>query len=87
MKNRYNPYTSTIQNHNISRIMAILEKHFNYTERTTLNRMRQDNKKDPFKILISCLLSLRSRDETTERISNDLFKIADTPEKLTNIPL
>jgi len=66
--------------------MSILEKHFNYTERTTLNRMRKE-KADPFKILISCLLSLRSRDETTERISNDLFQIADTPEKLIKIPL
>ena len=71
---------------NIPVIMSILEKHFNYTERTTLNRMRKE-KADPFKILISCLLSLRSRDETTERISNDLFQIADTPEKLIKIPL
>src|SRR3990167_6959215 len=71
---------------NIPIIMSILEKHFNYTERTTLNRMRKE-KADPFKILISCLLSLRSRDETTERISNELFQIADTPEKLIKIPL
>lgn len=66
--------------------MSILEKHFNYTERTTLNRMRKE-KQDPFKILISCLLSLRSRDETTEKISNQLFQIADTPEKISTIPL
>ena len=71
---------------NIPIIMSILEKHFNYTERTTLNRMRKE-KADPFRILISCLLSLRSRDETTERISNELFQIADTPEKLIKIPL
>lgn len=66
--------------------MNILEKHFEYTERTTLNRMRKE-KSAPFKILISCLLSLRSRDETTERISNELFKIADTPKKILNLPL
>lgn len=71
---------------NIPLIMPILEKHFNYTERTTLNRMRKEDK-DPFKILISCLLSLRSRDETTEKISNHLFQIADTPEKILSIPL
>ncbi len=67
-------------------IMPILEKHFNYTERTTLNKMRKEDK-DPFKILISCLLSLRSRDETTEKISNHLFQIADTPEKILSIHL
>src|SRR3989344_5245115 len=71
---------------NIPTIMSILEKQFNYTERTTLNRMRKE-KADPYKILISCLLSLRSRDETTERISNELFQIADTPDKLIKIPL
>ena len=78
MKNRYIM--------NIPVIMSILEKHFNYRQRTTLNRMRME-KADPFKILISCLLSLRSRDETTERISSSLFQIADTPQKLSNIPL
>lgn len=78
MKNRYEK--------NIPLIMSILEKHFNYTQRTTLNRMRME-KADPFKILISCLLSLRSRDETTERISNELFQIADSPQKLSNIPI
>lgn len=66
--------------------MYLLEKHFNYTKRTTLNRMRK-NKANPFKILISCLLSLRSRDETTEKISNQLFQFADTPKKLIAIPL
>jgi endonuclease III len=68
-------------------IMKTLEKHFHYAERTTLNRMRQDSEKNPFKILISCLLSLRSRDETTERISRELFKIADSPERILKIPL
>ncbi|MEK6859580.1 MAG: endonuclease III [Nanoarchaeota archaeon] len=78
MKNRYIL--------NIPIIMSILEKHFNYAERTTLNRMKKE-KQEPFKILISCLLSLRSRDETTERISRELFQIADTPEKILGIPL
>lgn len=67
--------------------MNILERHFHYIERTTLNRMRKDENKDPFKILISCLLSLRTKDETTEKVSNELFKIVDSPEKILRIPL
>lgn len=86
MKNWERTNTSRRNTKNIPFIMSVLEKHFNYTERTTLNRMRKE-KQDPFKILISCLLSLRSRDETTERISNELFKIADTPAKIIKIPL
>jgi len=67
--------------------MNILEKHFHYTERTTLNRMRKQKKsnKNAFKILISCLLSLRAKDETTNRISKELFKIADTPKAIEKI--
>lgn len=74
---------------NIKPIMNILEKHFHYTERTTLNRMRKKKKsnKNAFKILISCLLSLRAKDETTNRISEELFKIADTPERIVKLPI
>ncbi len=67
----------------IEKIMQILENHFQYTERTTLNRMRSNP--DAYKILISCLLSLRAKDETTERISKDLFKVADTPKQIARI--
>jgi len=86
-RNKYPSQDYRINPNNISQVMSILEKHFNYTERTTLNRMRKEENKNPFKILISCLLSLRSRDETTEKISHHLFQIADTPEKILSIPI
>ena len=63
--------------------MDKLGKHFDYKERTTLNRMRK--KPNAFKILIACLLSLRAKDETTERISKELFKVANTPRKIAKI--
>lgn len=69
---------------NIPKIMQILEKHFDFKERTTLNRMRE--KPEPFKILISCLLSLRARDENTEKVSRQLFAVADTPEEISKMP-
>lgn len=67
--------------------MQILEKHFHYTNKTTLNRMRTKKKtnQNAFKILISCLLSLRAKDETTEKISKELFKIASTPKQIATI--
>ena len=66
--------------------MQILEKHFDYKERTTLNRMRR-NAESPFRILISCLLSLRTQDKNTEIASLRLFAVADTPEGILKIPL
>ena len=68
----------------IPKIMQILEKHFNFSERTTLNRMRK--RPDAFKILISCLLSLRTQDKNTEKVSKKLFAVADTPEKIIKLP-
>ncbi len=38
--------------------------------------------KDPFKILISCVLSLRTKDETTAGAVGRLFKLADTPRHM-----
>ncbi|MBT4135546.1 endonuclease III [archaeon] len=70
----------------IPKIIQTLEKEFYVQGDTTLNRMRQTQGKDPFKILISCLLSLRSKDETTEKISRKLFQIADTPQKIIQLP-
>ena len=64
--------------------MTILSKNYP-ASKTTLNNMR--GKADAFKILISCLLSLRTRDEVTEVVSENLFKVADTPEKIISIPL
>jgi len=52
---------------------------------TTLNRMR--TKPNAFQILISCLLSLRARDENTEKVSEQLFKVAKTPEAIIKLPI
>lgn len=64
--------------------MDLLAEHFDYSERTTLNRMRK--KPDPFKVLIACLLSLRTQDKNTEKASSRLFAVADTPEKILQLP-
>ena len=42
---------------------------------------------DPFKVLISCILSLRTRDQTTAEASERLFRLADTPGKLALLEL
>ena len=69
----------------IKKVLKILYKKYPSNEKTTLNRMRK--KQDAFKILISCLLSLRARDENTEKVSKKLFKIASTPKKIASMPI
>jgi len=69
---------------NISKTMQILGKKYPRST-TTLNSMRGES--SPFEILISCLLSLRTRDEITDVVSKDLFEIANTPEKILKLPM
>ena len=68
---------------NVEKIMKILGKDFYKKGKTTLNRMR--TKPDAFKILISCLLSLRTQDKNTEIASNRLFAVADTPKQIVKL--
>lgn len=71
----------------ISKVLEVLKKFQKGTRKTTLNREARDSKNfTPYQTLISCLLSLRAKDETTEKISNALFKVAKTPEEMLNIP-
>ena len=39
----------------------------------------------PFKVLISCIISLRTKDEVTALASAKLFSVADSPEKMLEL--
>jgi endonuclease III len=43
------------------------------------------HERDPYQVLISCILSLRTQDKTTEEASRRLFQIGGTPEALAEI--
>ena len=49
---------------------------------TTISR-----KRTPFHVLISCLLSLRTKDQTTREASRMLFAVADNSEEMMKIPI
>jgi endonuclease-3 len=74
----------------IAQIIKLLKYSQTGIRKTTLNREskeRKDNKRyTPYQTLISCLLSLRAKDKTTEKISKELFKIAKNPNEMIGIP-
>lgn len=39
---------------------------------------------DPYKVLVGCIISLRTKDEVTIPACERLFAVADTPEKMVN---
>jgi len=41
--------------------------------------------KSPFMVLVSCLLSLRTKDKVTGEASSRLFKLADNPAKMLDL--
>lgn len=43
--------------------------------------------KDPFRILVSCILSLRTKDKTTTVASRRLFGVADTAAAIARMPV
>ena len=69
----------------IEKSLKILGKIYNSSDKTTLNRMRK--KPNAFKILISCLLSLRTQDKNTEKASTRLYAVAETPEQIARLPI
>ncbi|MBM3247774.1 endonuclease III, partial [Candidatus Pacearchaeota archaeon] len=74
------------QTQEISETIEILKEYLKDERKTTLNREGKDTKNfTPYQTLISCLLSLRAKDEVTEKISEDLFKVAKTPEEMLKL--
>lgn len=68
---------------NIEKVISILKKETKKFKQPIVSSIE----KDPFKILVSCLLSLRTKDQITEIASRKLFALADTPEKMVKLPI
>lgn len=64
--------------------MKILGKEYKTFTKPIVTEMSEKGH-DPFKVLISTVLSLRTKDETTAKASYRLFKIADTPKKILKL--
>ena len=66
------------------KILKILQKEFNKYQ-TPVATYFQETTRDPFKVLISTILSARAKDTQTEKVSKELFKIADNAETLAKL--
>lgn len=49
------------------------------------NNLETKRDSDPFHILISCIISLRTKDEVTEKITEKLYKEVSTPEEFSKL--
>jgi endonuclease-3 len=69
----------------INRIVRTLQRTGRQWNPTAVGAVAQDSR-DPFLILISCLISLRTKDEVTGEASARLFRLARTPRAMMNLP-
>jgi len=67
-----------MNNFDIDTVMAELEKHFTRVRTPVVDQI-QNQTKDPFKVLVTTILSARTKDETTSQAAKKLF------EKVKNI--
>jgi endonuclease-3 len=69
----------------MDRVIARLRTVMPAWRTTALTAVAEASARDPFRILIGCLLSLRTRDETTAVASARLFALADTPTAMLRL--
>lgn len=68
------------------KIIDILKAQTKNFSPTLIESVIKEYGKDPFLILIACLLSLRAKDVVTIEVCKVLFKIAKAPEQILAIP-
>jgi endonuclease-3 len=67
----------------IGRVVGILREESAGRREQAVTEVSRD--RDPFKVLVSTLISLRTKDEVTRKSSERLFKLADTPESMAKL--
>lgn len=77
-------YSSCMDNKVINRVFRILTQEVLAWQEPIVGRVAHE--KDPFKILIATMLSLRTKDSTTDEAARRLFSLASTPFMLSDIP-
>jgi endonuclease-3 len=69
----------------IDEIFVLLKQQLHTYDEPVVSRKKQDIPDTPFVTLISCLLSLRTKDEVTEQASQRLLTNYHTPEKILSL--
>ena len=70
---------------NMAEIIRLLELELGKRELPTVTQLAEE-RRNPFEILISTLLSLRTKDEVTAVATERLFALASTPEEMLRLP-
>ena len=73
-----------IENNEISQVLKLIKSKTKSFENPIVTEIGEKTN-SPFHVLISCMLSLRTRDETTGKISANLFNKANKPDEILQL--
>src|SRR5262245_52514505 len=76
--------TRMVTNRTINTVVQVLRKTAPSWAAPVVTQMASLSR-DPYLVLIACLLSLRTKDETTGPAVRRLFALADTPQKMLTL--
>lgn len=71
----------------ISKALGIIRRENRKWKTPIVTTYSRKNKRPAFRVLVSCLLSLRTKDGATAAASRRLFDVADTPEGIAALPV
>src|SRR3990172_2696960 len=70
-----------VTNRQIGRALQLVRHAISAWEPPTLNKIAEESD-DPFRVLISCILSQQTKDQVTGVASARLYRLADRPETI-----
>lgn len=70
-----------VTNRQIGRVLQLVRHAVRAWEPPALNKIAEESD-DPFRVLISCILSQQTKDHVTEAASARLYRLADRPETI-----
>lgn len=74
-----------MQTKDLAAVFRILRNHSKRLGPASVTEISENHRNDPYRVLVSCLISLRTKDEVTEVASARLFRLADTPRKMLRL--
>jgi endonuclease-3 len=81
------PPQPVIARRRVRAVMRRLGRAIDGLEEPAVEKIAEDQKEDPFQILIATLLSAQTKDAVTHAASTRLFRVARTPRTIARLPV
>jgi endonuclease III len=81
------PTQSRVPPRRVHAVMRRLARAIEGYDEPAVEKIAEDQKEDPFQVLIATMLSAQTRDEVTHAASTRLFRVARSPRTMARLPV